>query len=158
MLATLFQPHMVNMISLCLSKAKKLLSIFYLYIYLYIFIFISLTKQALEQQIVNWYFGKVFIEDVMGLFLLYFCIRICIYSWEYMWLSNFKNHLWGVGTMVRVLGSRWVDRHLKIINSLLFLCCQGCTHVYGRDDMATFIKIQKAFIFLDFSSKTTMIP
>ena len=36
----------------------------------------SLSKQVLEQQIVNRYIGKVFIENVMGLFLLYFCTHI----------------------------------------------------------------------------------
>lgn len=41
MLATLFQPHMVNIITLCLSKAKKLLSVFYLYVYLYFYIYVS---------------------------------------------------------------------------------------------------------------------
>ena len=42
MLAALFQPHMVNMISPCLSLAKKPVSVFYLYVYLFVFLYLRL--------------------------------------------------------------------------------------------------------------------
>lgn len=41
--------------------------------------FMSLAKQVLEQQTVNWYFRTAFIENAVGLFLLYFYTHV-----EYM--------------------------------------------------------------------------
>lgn len=66
----------------------------------------SLVKQALEQQIVNWYFGKVFIENVMGLFLLSFCTHIVYMVGNICGFLISKTTCGGVGTMVGVLGSR----------------------------------------------------
>lgn len=76
----------------------------------------SLAKQALEQQIVNWYFGKVFIENVIGLFLLYFCTHLIYVVGNLCGFLISKTTYRGVGTRVRVLGSRRVDRHPKIIS------------------------------------------
>lgn len=71
-----------------------------------IFIFIFLAKQILEQQIVNWYFGKVFIESVMVLFLLYFCTNIVCKDENICGFPKSKATYGVAATVVRVLGSR----------------------------------------------------
>lgn len=66
----------------------------------------SLSKQVLEQQTVTWYFGKAFIENVMGLFLLYFCARIVYMVGNICGFLISKTTYRGVGTVVGVMGSR----------------------------------------------------
>jgi hypothetical protein len=161
MLTTFVQTYRVNMISLSFSKLRSHFLYFVcvlICIFRFTSLFLLLTKQILEQQIVNWYFGKVFIENVMRLVLLYFCTHTVYRVGSICGFSISKTTYGGVDTVVKVLGSRWVDRHPKVINSVIFFWWQDCTHVYHREDMATFIKTQKAFIFLNFYIKTTMMP
>lgn len=65
----------------------------------------SLSNQVMEQQTVSWYFGRVFIENVMGLFLLYFCTHIVYMVGNMCGFLISKTTYRGVGTMVRVVGS-----------------------------------------------------
>lgn len=64
----------------------------------------SLAKQVLEQQTVNWYFGKVFAENVMGLFLLYFCTHVVYTVGNICGFLISKSTYGGVGMVVKSWG------------------------------------------------------
>ena len=77
----------------------------------------SLAKQVLEQQTVNWYFRTVFIENVMGLFLLYFYTHVVYTVGNACSFLISKTTYRGVGIVVKI--------DTRVINCVAFSLMAG---------------------------------